>query len=229
MNSSTYLLDSVATRFRIAGLIIATCFGIVLTSVGCSRETEAIAAAGHQATESAPSSAWDAGIVFPGEVTTITFPLEVAEIADASGVDSIATSCECAVATACDYINARGERRVAVQIKFDEPAQDHAVSRGIMLRVGLEIRLKSGQVLDRDISVLISGAKRKAQGFGAMNALRYTSENFDVVVENDNRKRSSSDILGLKSPWSVDNVQQSAEEQQIDVNASHPKGTKYCY
>ena len=35
-------------------------------------------------------------------------------------------------------------------------------------------------------------------------------------------------ILGLSSPWSVSSVQLDVEAQQIDVQVSHPEGTRFC-
>lgn len=35
-------------------------------------------------------------------------------------------------------------------------------------------------------------------------------------------------ILGLKTPWSVHEVQLNTELQQIDIHVEHPQGTKFC-
>lgn len=136
-----------------AGLVI------VLMSVGCGRETEAIPNMDKPTPVSLLRNVWDAGVVFPGESTKIAFPLDCEDVIDATEIECITTSCECVSATAHNFVDSTGADGVAVQIKVEESAKDGKMSRGHLLRVQLAISLKGGKEIDRAVNLLISGGR----------------------------------------------------------------------
>lgn len=142
---------------------------MVLTAEGCGL------ASASDSGDSPPSHAtpspqlgtndWDAGIVFPGSDTNVAFPLVDERLQNAAQVAEIHTSCECTSAEAVDYVDSRGEKKIAIRIRIAEPVDDtenfppdHA---GSALLIQFDIVLKGGESIQRRMSMTLSGTPDK--------------------------------------------------------------------
>lgn len=104
---------------------------------------------------------WDAGIVFAGEPTRISFPLNDPHVHTALDITEIHASCHCVTAHARDYVNARGDVSVAIQIRVAESKKEMPSSDGISLIVELTVLLESGEIIKRTVSLLLAGIQDK--------------------------------------------------------------------
>lgn len=82
------------------GLFAALLPGLFLL-IGCDRMSPATSMSGTLAVvEPAtsvvkPRTVWDCGVVLPGEVTRVAFPLDLPDVSSVADISHVKTSCEC--------------------------------------------------------------------------------------------------------------------------------------
>lgn len=133
--------------------------GVVLSvaawpvSMGCNFNPERFANGSHEA-EFGSAATWDAGVLLGDQLTTFVFPLDDPAVTTADDIVSIASSCDCTTAEACEYLDGHGLRRVGIRINIldrDPPSQEPSVAT---LAVELTLVARSG----RDAYAIRTGA-----------------------------------------------------------------------
>lgn len=107
---------------------------------------------------------WDAGVVVPGSVTVVSFPLDDPLVMSADDVLAIASSCGCMTATAWDFCDDAGRQRVAVRVHILEKTEQSRPSSAARMLVLLSIKTQAGIVVERSVRVLLSRDDARDRG-----------------------------------------------------------------
>ena len=127
---------------------------LALLLVGCEKidTTVGLSAAqdGLVTVERIPSSEqlyWDCGIILPGERTSITFPLELPDVHQASDVWESESSCECLRVTLLDVESPENNKPgIAANLVIDRSHQVGPSQRSHKLLVNVSFKSTTGQV-----------------------------------------------------------------------------------
>lgn len=100
---------------------------------------------------------WEIGIVFPGETTCVSFPLEEDSASKVSDIDKITTSCPCLEASARSFVKTKGDEDVAIMVVYQEELKENSpLAAGVQLVIPITIHTTTNKEIMRRVAVYIS-------------------------------------------------------------------------